>query len=866
MKRKSHFQDPKLLKDTVLNFESSILKSSFVEGGEDNCHYDEKIKEYEKTSLAKLEESELEDYCYYLYLASLRKNGGKDALKSLDLVLEHLCLTKLAPFMGKKTLKTFLNPKHFQNNMRELLNRFEVSENDLSNIESCCYLGLPGYFPYSLCYLVNHKDLDKKNRDIIAFDVLSYFDGFYSAIGNMTITQNSILSVVPLYDGITRGLLLPDVVMSLHSEHFDLISKTVVQGMPANTAYRIANAFMYGIDVPQDREKAKMWYIYGMSVGNPYCTMAYLLFFLDVDAEKEDNAIKVCANIYTFLVNNMMLIIRAKETPNHPFLNFPLQQNGYDIEEVALYNLLSYYNSFKYFSDLDNLPLVSPDFINGFLEYMLDFVSKKDCSNRVKAMYAMFLHIEDVLEEDPVYTESVVSTFKLGKKNCDNYEKILLKILKKGVAENDEASLMSHIVIMSHYHEDKDDADSENFAKLAELGNAQACFSMGNFLMHEKKESQALEYWRIAADEGCTYAMINLALSAVIENDMEKGMKYARRALSYGNVYAYYVFYKYYEKKNPQLSHTYLRYAAEYLFPDAAKELWALKNAGQYIPLPFMQNIEKLEALSDFNVNACIILSEFYSAGVIFPENFLKSLVYRFRSVNNGGTKYFDSFKRLYQNLPVPDIGFGNYFTSFRSSLKKVEGFFSEEPENKDSDDDRRVAFALCNNVIKELCHGKTELEREILFNLSLYGKLTQTGKFLENYTRFVPASMDYNTIYDILKRLLKGVYAVKDLYNDELTPLEIIGESCAAYSNKEYDTYNYMLMKSMLAVRSYFLKPDYEIFRNGIKKSASAGAITGIAFNAIDFSLLFEKNHKEQGSDAYDSLESDVIQSCTVQ
>ncbi len=66
-------------------------------------------------------------------------------------------------------------------------------------------------------------------------------------------------------------------------------------------------------------------------------------------------------------------------------------------------------------------------------------------------------------------------------------------------------------------------------------------------------------------------------LGAVINNDMDKAEAYATRAINYGNILGYYVLYKVYESSNSKLAHTYLRYAAEYIFPDAIEEYKHLK-------------------------------------------------------------------------------------------------------------------------------------------------------------------------------------------------------------------------------------------------------------------------------------------------
>lgn len=56
-----------------------------------------------------------------------------------------------------------------------------------------------------------------------------------------------------------------------------------------------------------DKQKAKEWFSYGMVVGDPYCALAYLMYFVDLSLDDELRREPKLATIYSILLNTFLI-------------------------------------------------------------------------------------------------------------------------------------------------------------------------------------------------------------------------------------------------------------------------------------------------------------------------------------------------------------------------------------------------------------------------------------------------------------------------------------------------------------------------------------------------------------------------------
>lgn len=82
----------------------------------------------------------------------------------------------------------------------------------------------------------------------------------------------------------------------------------VLRGMPGDVALRIAKSYLYGNNLPLDKESARNWLSYGMSVGNPYCALLFLLHFADVDLHAENLVPSKISDLF-ILLNNIFILL-----------------------------------------------------------------------------------------------------------------------------------------------------------------------------------------------------------------------------------------------------------------------------------------------------------------------------------------------------------------------------------------------------------------------------------------------------------------------------------------------------------------------------------------------------------------------------
>lgn len=126
-----------------------------------------------------------------------------------------------------------------------------------------------------------------------------------------------------------------------------------------------------------------------------------------------------------------------------------------------------------------------------------------------------------------------------------------------------------------------------------------------------------------------------------MRGDSDLAIELATLAIKYDVVYAYYVLYRAYVKSNQQLAHSYLRIAAEYMFPEAVRELKVLRQEGSYNPLPYLKCLEEIEDLALKNYHASLFMCDVYTSGSILPVNLERTYFYQRQALLNGCYELF---------------------------------------------------------------------------------------------------------------------------------------------------------------------------------------------------------------------------------
>ena len=873
---KNKLLDEAELKDKIHFIESCFLN---IETGDSVISQDEldaKVRRYgEKELTENSDKTDIDEFIYWNYVALEQSRvKQKDAIYSrLESALDLISTRDFKKYFKSSSVLKYARSKKYYDRSLEIIRQFADDFNKINedNFVSSC---VPVYIPAAVTFFVdqlfvegspNWQDLSSISRLFLM--PIKYF-------------EEQLQIQIDDYDD-EENILYLEALRTIFESSFNVYhpsqiyaeASSVIKGVPGNVAYRIANAYMRGKDLPLDKSKARQWFSYGMVVGDPFCTMAFIVYFLDLSIDSEMESESELTDLYTLLVNCFALVRYLKTTKDQHFLSFePFCKMGNDLEEICLFNILALLNSLKFDCDYESVPFSMPmEIFDDFLDIIIENLQNSPKSHRLKAAVALFLEITGTLEDDPDLLNEIALSLDLKLNKETEISDFLFDFIKEGLKEKDAYSLSAYVCLFCLYKGTFDKIPKKYLHLLSKQGYAKASFLLGNMVLEEHEPDEyALSYWELAGEQGSSFALLNIALGAVINNDMDKAEEYARRAINYGNILGYYVLYKVYESSNSKLAHTYLRYAAEYIFPDAIEEYKHLKATGTYCPLPFMQLIEEMEELSADNPQACLILCDMYHSGIFLPANVEKAFEYQQKAILNGYTSFFGYYQSMYKNAFPLDTPQSSYFPTFRKSLDISFNFMMDDKD--DSAHDNSPAIYKMKDIISKLVNGKTQLEKDITYNLYHSEFWANTPSLKKKQLKGMDVKPDYQVLSNLRKNLVKGSYSVcfNNISEKQLEDSKKVYSLCERLNEVQVkSSSDFDLVNAFMFIRSYTMPPSYSIFKEKIMKGKFSGSIVSSLFTALDFSLLACEDCnvavKASGSDR-EPLDADVFVSNIVQ
>ncbi len=864
LKEKIHF-----IENSFLNFDSSYEVISQEK-------LNSKLKKYCSLPLSDLsDKNDIEEYLYWNYVALEQSNvkSKDDIFETIEKAIDLISTRYLKKYFKSSSILKYTKNKKYYEKSLDIIRQFadDFYQNNEEHLE---FSNLPVYIPSAITFYIDQLFLDGTSnwQDLSAISRLFLMPIKYF--------EEQLQIQIDDYDD-EENILYLESLRTIFESSFNVYhptqiyaeSSSVIRGMPGNVAYRIANAYMRGSDLPLDKAKARQWYSYGMVVGDPFCTMAFIVYFLDLEIESEVESEVQLTNLYTLLLNSFALVRYQKCVKEQCYLSFePCCKKGNDLEEICLFNILAFLNSLKFDCDYESVPFALPtEMFDDFIDIVISNLHNSPNSYRLKAAVALYLEITGTLEDDPDLLNEIALSLDLNLKKESEIPDFLFEFIQDGLKEKDPYTLCAYVCLFCSYKDSFDKIPKKYLHVLSKQGYAKASFLLGNQVLegHEPGE-KALDYWEIAAEQGSSFALLNIALGAVLNNNLEKAEEYARRTLNYGNILGYYVLYKVYESSNVQLAHTYLRYAAEYIFPDAIEEYKHLKATGAYSPLPFMQLIEELEEMSDNNAQACLILCDMYHSGIFLPANVEKAFEYQQKTIKNGYTSFFGYYQSMYKNAFPLDTPQTTYFPTFRKSLDISYNFTMDDKDG--ATNDSTPAIYKMKEIINKLIAGKTQLEKDITYNLYHSEFWANTNSLKKKHLKGMDVKPDYLVLSQLRKNLVKGTYSVcfNNIAEKQPEDSQKVYSLCERLndiklnSSADLDT-----VTAFMYIRSYTMPPSYDVFKEKIQKGKFAGSIVSSLFSAMDFGLLscddcniaVKLNDKDK-----DSLESDVFISNIIQ
>ncbi|MBQ4209281.1 hypothetical protein II654_02540, partial [bacterium] len=304
----------KFTKNTVkygLYFKHFI--KSFITQDELNA----KVRRYGELELSEnTEKKDIDEYIYWNYVALEQSNVKQkdDIFAKLENALDVLCTRDLKKYFKSSSVLKYARSKKYYDRSLEVIRQFadDFSKINEDNFVSSC---VPVYIPSAITFFVdqlfidgtpNWQDLSSISRLFLM--PIKYF-------------EEQLQIQIDDYDDEENILYLESLRTIFESSfnvyHPSLIyaeASSVIKGVPGNVAYRIGNAYMRGKDLPLDKSKARQWFSYGMVVGDPFCTMAFIVYFMDLSIDSEMESESELTDLYTLLINCFALVRYIKTT------------------------------------------------------------------------------------------------------------------------------------------------------------------------------------------------------------------------------------------------------------------------------------------------------------------------------------------------------------------------------------------------------------------------------------------------------------------------------------------------------------------------------------------------------------------------
>lgn len=832
--------------DASLNERVSQIEKNFLgvyaEDNKEISKYELDLKLENLTHLENISNysnEEIEDGLYYLYLASQLYKETNSFTSTIDLTLDALSIKALKKWIKEDSIYSFVTSGNTSEVLPHIINGYtEVIENRKEHFIS---EGLPFFIPpsisYLFCkYLIANEEQFKTVTDCVEM-LLSPIVLYKAAID----IQNNDVDLNENILHMESFRTLSDDLFSIrfHNQSYKKSDSSPIRGMPGSVAYRIAMAYLYGSDLPMDKQKAKEWMSYGMTVGNPYCSLAYILYFLNVNLDSSIDLEKNISNIYTILLNNLGLVRFVKEKTNNGLVSFPLNFDGKDnFEETCLFNLLAFLTSLRYECDLENISFNLPsEFEDEFMIFLSDALAEYPNSARLKSAVALYI---DMIEGFDYRAEEIKSVCKAAKVKLTEKKEtpaVIQEFFSQGLKEEDIYTIKAYTITFNNYFGPIEGMPKKYQKIMSNYGYGAYTFVIGNLALSAHSDSLSLKIWEKAASQGSGFAMLNLSFGAYLRDKFDDAVFYAKSAINYGIVFGYYILYKVYLKSDTKLAYTYLRYAAEYLFPDAIREYRASKDIAEYKPLPFMEELEKLEDMAKYNPEASALMSYIYLSGILLPCNKEKSLQFHKNTVINGYSSFFGYYLAHHRAAFGGDEHQDNLFTSYKKSLELTRSFFYQE---KQEDFNGAIATAQFNEVISALSKGKTDFEKEIYFN-AYNGDFLEKLPKIKSQKKISPKDKPiYKTILDLKNTLIAGRYASLYIEDHYISQSDKCNNLISNLSNIDnYQSANLDIVKSFMFLRSMSCPPNYESFKQEILKGLLFGSNTAAIFSALDFSYI---------------------------
>lgn len=828
-------------------FEHDFLHCSYKKSVITDLELSEKVKQYCAAAPSPDDKDSVSEYLYWNYVAfALDKDKNSSHFKNISACLKELSLNAINSVISGKHFKSF--DSIFKDPNKSLKTLFDITS-DFGTVIQDIELELdysPLYIPAFLMHLLSASQtaLDETAFGEFRSTLRGYLtERDYGAFLAKDFSEDEFNDSI-FYKEITRNVA-ENIFNSIYTDNSLEEHSCAILGMPGDVAYSIARSYLYGINLPLDKQRARDWLSYGMSVGNPYCGLLFLLNFSDMDLLSESAKSRKVADIYLALFNIYLLCCVNNHSLDPSCFDSELEydSNNVRFDEACLFNLLAFYISVhEELAISPDCPIVSLNFLSDSVTSVMKWSythSKNETFS--KTVLALILTLIEAEDGDSGYIDEFLRASGVKKKfRKDGVYSFITELLGQGIREKDSYAYFVYMYAFTSLKGRLEELPKTHLKELSKLGHAKATFALGSVAL-DSSEAEAIKLWNKSGEQGLGFSFFNLALASLLRDDNEGAAKLAGTALDYDVVYAYYVLYKANVQSNEQLAHTYLRYAAEYMFPEAIRELNQLREAGVYNPLPFMRTFEEIEDIAKTNYTADLFLCDVFTSGSIMPVNIEMTYHYQRLAVVNGCYDLFPVYKNI-NKISFPPVSEDcSLFVSYRKSLNDTQSFFKSNLSDEQLAQAETV-LKKSEQLVRELCKGSTDLEKDILRNLyssNMWNRYRDCKIKLPAWALEAPVR---SSVTKLLSYICSCKYTVSyriDKSNPEFEFTKGFLSEINDLASREGIRFN--ALKSMLSLRAVSMPLDVKSFKKQLAVAANSGFETCILLNALNFDFVLD-------------------------
>lgn len=627
----------------------------------------------------------------------------------------------------------------------------------------------------------------------------------------------------------------------------------ILSGMNAQSAYHIGIAHLNGELVPKDINLAFIFLSYSAVCGNSLAYMALGLSFSSHEGffTKENvNQLEFFLYAYRLLISSHNLIEISTcysfhyqynlENLSHE-TNFVLYH--FELFEEIAYNaivcmLAIFEHGINFKADINK------DLFDLYHDTIDDLIKTAVTHNQffesTKLTTAIAALIACKYNKAVDFAGNAITLLKQNNKKFKNKSniKIMFELLKKGLAERNKLAVYVYLnFVIENNLITKDDEVYIQCARTYKLGKILYSYAVYNFSGKQdlpKDMDKYAEYMDSAAMYCYPPAQFDISLNTDNHN---KALYFGFKALQNNYVLANYSLAKLLMPQTKELAYTFLFIAAQYNYLPAIEALSKAKANGDYEPFEYIKYIEKIDALSQSDATACIMMFLIYDRSNIVPHNSIKANFYLQKAIDLGSHTALDILREKDRQKDNYAYNVHTHLPSFNEGLITLTDFFKIDSENSIKFPENLAK--LLSGLFESLLRNQNVLCFRSLYDSykSFFWHSMIIPNTIEQLARHLEEHSDIWTNFDeCIEQICSFSSSLKIDWEINYKECE---SKLSAINKTEQDNSMINMLKGMLCLRSICCKNNKDQAVNYFTLAWNAGASEAFAMSFYSYTCL---------------------------